>query len=275
MKAFYLFVVVLLQSSLLFAQRTIQQSTSIQPNQEVNFDCRRANVKFTTWNKNEIEITGTASVNMGEHDDAFEVEIKRKNGSLEIRTFLKEEEDIPKMIIMSKDGMKTYKRMDQGDKGWDNVVADGKGYDYVSIGIITEIELEIKVPQNIELNITAKYGNVDIKDFQGALYAKNTHGYINAIFSKTIRNNVQLMSTHDFVDVSMPSSSQVDLELKSSHGDIYTDMNLNFSKDQNWTDQKSCTNKNRIVAKLNSGGVQVNLKSTHYNDYLRENKLTN
>lgn len=278
MRALTLFVCLLLQPSFFFAQKTVQESTTTQSNQEVNFDFRRANVKFTTWNKNEIEITGTASVNVGENDDAFDIEINRNNGSLNIRTYLKDEKKIPKMIVMSKDGVKTYKKMDKGNKdwrGWDNISDDGKGYDYVSVGIITEIELEIKVPQNIELNIKSKYGNVDIEDFQGELYAKNTHGYINAVFSKPVRNNIQLMSTHDFVDVSMPSNSNADLELRSSHGDIMTDMNLNFPEDQDWTDKKSCRNKNKIVANLNSGGTQVHLKSTHNNVYLRENKLTN
>ena len=128
------------------------------------------------------------------------------------------------------------------------------------------------------MNIKSKFGDVDIEDFQGKLYAKNTHGHINAIFSKPIRKDVQLCSTHNFVDVSVPSNSQLSVDLKSSHGEMLTDLDLDFQQGvggKNGKMNNCSSSKNRIVANLNGGGANLKLKATHNNIYLREYKMNN
>ena len=269
-------IFVILTSFLAFptlAQKTIEKTISTQPGDEVSFNFKRADVKFTAWNKNEISITGTALVNMGENNDAFTVEAKQKDGEWKISTFLKDEKNLPKMIEMSKDGVKTYQKVDTKDnwRGWDNVV-DGKKYDYVSYGILTDIKLEIKVPQNIIMNIKSKFGDIDIVNFEGKLEARNTHGYIDASFSKPPKNDVYIKSTHDFVDVSIPRNTAMDVLLKSSHGDMMTNVDLNVDAEK---DGKKSHHPKKVSAKLNGGGKNLVLISTHDNVYLREYKMNN
>lgn len=281
MRTILITVSILLFASLNYAQKSISKTINTNSGQEVNFDFDRANVKFTTWNKNEISISGTAKINNGENDDAFTIKVKEIDGEWNISTFLKNECDIPRMISMTKDGVTTYRKVDKKKNkwdGWNNLSEQGGKYDNVNIGIITEIELEIKVPQNIAMNIKSRFGDVDIKNFQGELYAKNTHGHINAIFSKPIRKDVTLYSTHNFVDVSVPSNSQLNVDLKSSHGEMLTDLDLDFQQGIGGKNKKmsSCSSsKNRIVANLNGGGTNLKLKATHNNIYLREYKMNN
>ena len=281
MRTILIVVSILLCASFSYAQKSVSKTITTKSGQEVNFNFARADVKITTWNKNEISISGTAKINNGENDDAFTIKVKEVDGEWNISTFLKNECDIPRMISMTKDGVTTYRKVDKKKNmwdGWDNLTEQGEKYDNVNIGIITEIELEIKVPQNIAMNIKSKFGGIDIEDFQGELYAKNTHGHINAIFSKPIRKDVQLSSTHNFVDVSVPSNSQLNVDLKSSHGEMLTDLDLDFQQGVGGKNGKmnSCSSsRNRIVANLNGGGANLKLKATHNNIYLREYKMNN
>ncbi|MFT6319236.1 MAG: hypothetical protein ACJAT4_000153 [Granulosicoccus sp.] len=281
MKTILIAVSILLCASFSYAQKSVSKTITTKSGQEVNFDFDRADVKITTWNKNKITISGTAKINNGEDDDAFTIKVKEIDGEWNISTFLENEGDIPRMISMTKDGVTTFKKMDKKNNnwnGWDNLTAQGEEYDHVNIGIITEIKLEIKVPQNIAIKIKSKFGGVDIENFQGELYAKNIHGHINAIFSKPICKDVQLSSTHNFVDVSVPSNSQLNVELKSSHGEMLTDLDLDFQQGAGGKNGKmnSCSSsKNRIVANLNGGGANLKLKATHNNIYLREYKMNN
>lgn len=276
MKIILITVSILLCTSFSFAQKSVSKTIKTKSGQEVNFDFDRADVKITTWNKNEISITGTAKINNGENDDSFTVKVKEIDGEWNICTFLKNESDIPRMISMTKDGVTTYRKVDKKKNrwdGWNNLSEQGDRYDYVNIGIITEIELEVKVPQNISMKVMSKFGDIDIKNFEGELHAKNTHGHINAIFSKTIRNDISLASTHNFVDVSVPSNSKLNVDLKSSHGEMLTDLDLDFNTVGR--DENKCSSRSRIMASLNGGGANLYLKATHDNVYLREYKMNN
>ncbi len=276
MRTILIAVSILLFASSSYAQKSVKKTINTKSGQEVNFKFDRADVKITPWNKNEISITGTAKINNGENDDAFTVKVEEINGEWNICTFLKNESDIPRMISMTKDGVTTYRKVDKKKNmwdGWNNLSEQGDKYDYVNIGIITEIELEVKVPQNITMKVMSKFGDIDIKNFEGELHAKNTHGHINAVFVKAIRNNISLASTHNFVDVSVPGNSKLNVDLKSSHGEMLTDLDLDFNTVGR--DENKCSHKNRIMASLNGGGANLYLKATHNNVYLREYKMNN
>lgn len=278
MRTIFISVIVLLFVSVNYAQKSVEKTINTKSDQEVNFDFDRADVKISTWNKNKISISGTAKINNGEYDDAFTIKVKEIDGEWNISTFLKNEGDIPRMISMTKDGVTTYRKVDKKKNmwdGWNNLSEQGEKYDNVNIGIITEIELEIKVPQNIAMNIKSKFGDIDIENFQGELYAKNTHGHINATFSKPLKRDVQLSSTHNFVDVSVPSNSQLNVDLKSSHGEMLTDLDLDFQQGVGGKNKSCSSSKNRLVANLNGGGANLKLKATHNNIYLREYKMNN
>jgi len=116
----------------------------------------------------------------------------------------------------------------------------------------------------------AKFGDIDIENFAGELHLKTTHGHVNAIFPKPVKNDVSITSTHNFVDVSVPGNSKLNVALKSSHGEMLTDLDLDFNTVGR--DEKNCSHKNRIIANLNGGGANLNLRATHNNVYLREYK---
>lgn len=121
---------------------------------------------------------------------------------------------------------------------------------------------------NNEIEIQARFGDIQLEDVTGPALIHNVHGKINAKFTKVNpKNPISITSVHGDVDVSLPSKTPANLDLKSSHGEIYTDMDIAFD---NARDNMRQISGNRIAGKLNGGGVEIHLESTHNNIYLRK-----
>jgi DUF4097 and DUF4098 domain-containing protein YvlB len=119
-----------------------------------------------------------------------------------------------------------------------------------------------------EIEIKATFGDIQLEDVTGPALINNVHGKIYAKFSKVNpKNPISITSVHGDVDVSLPAKTPANLDLKSSHGEIYTDMDIAFD---NVRDNMRQISGNRIAGKLNGGGVEIHLESTHNNIYLRK-----
>jgi hypothetical protein len=82
------------------------------------------------------------------------------------------------------------------------------------------------------------------------------------------KNPISITSVHGDVDVTLPAKTPANLEMKSSHGEIYTDMDIAFNNTNK--DNMRQISGNQILGKLNGGGVEIHLESTHSNIYLRK-----
>lgn len=119
-----------------------------------------------------------------------------------------------------------------------------------------------------EIEIDARFGDILLEDVTGPALIHNVHGKIHAKFSKVNpKSPISITSVHGDVDVSLPAKTPANLDLKSSHGEIYTDMDIAFD---NARDNMRQISGNRIAGKLNGGGVEIHLESTHNNIYLRK-----
>jgi lia operon protein LiaG len=119
-----------------------------------------------------------------------------------------------------------------------------------------------------EIEIDARFGDVELEDITGPALVHSVHGKINVKFAKVNpKNPISITSVHGDVDVSMPAKTPANLELKSGYGEIYTDLDIAF---ENTKDNMRQISGNRIAGKLNGGGVEIHLESTHSNIYLRK-----
>lgn len=120
-----------------------------------------------------------------------------------------------------------------------------------------------------EIDIQCTFGNIELEDITGPALVHNVHGKINVKFSKVNpKNPISITSVHGDVDVTMPAKTPANLEMKSSHGEIYTDMDIAFNNTNK--DNLRQISGNQILGKLNGGGVEIHLESTHSNIYLRK-----
>ncbi len=120
-----------------------------------------------------------------------------------------------------------------------------------------------------EIEARTNVGNIILKDVTGPIVAKTATGEINVIFTKVSQNSpISLISATGAIDVSLPSSTPANLELKTSMGEIYTDFDIKFPSEKD--NMKIIAGKRAINTVLNNGGVEISLRSSTGNIYLRK-----
>jgi hypothetical protein len=184
------------------AQTKIERSIAVSSGQKVAFSFDYPElIKVHTWEKNEVLITGTVSINRGENDDAFDFKVENKNGVTQITNFLKDEANIPHRIIIKKgDQEYFFKARDFRDPAVQKFLEEnGREYQYMSNGILRDIKLEVFVPKGMTCEISSTYGMVEVTDFDGPLTVDARYGGVDA----TIATNVtgQLVARTQFGEV--------------------------------------------------------------------------
>lgn len=262
--------IALLLATNLCSQRIINETYDASDVDVIMLSFDYGNVKLISWDKDEVSITGTVDVNMGEANDAFKILYMKRDNRLMTRAVLEKESDIPSMIVMSKGGKKSYKKVNE-DKSkwreWKDAPKDEESYDYFKTGLFTQMEFEVKIPKGMEVKIKCEEGNIDLKDVTADLDILSVNGKVNAIYTKPPQQDMRLRSKHDLVDLSLPPNANLDIEVAAVNGDILTDFEFDLDNYANKT-----TNKNQFMTTLNKGGSKLLLKSDKHNVYLRKGK---
>jgi hypothetical protein len=188
------------------AQTQINRSIPVQAGQKVamHFDYPEM-IRVSTWDKNEISIQGTVSINNGENDDAFELQTGTSGNTITIRNEIRDMKNLPRRITVMLDGQKMIFRDKAALKEYQQ--KNGKAFDMQSWGVDMDIQLEIKVPRNAETHIESVYGFVEIKDFTGPLKAVSTYGGVDAALTEKLTGEVIA---------------------ETNYGDIYTNFDARF-----------------------------------------------
>ncbi|AXT57071.1 DUF4097 family beta strand repeat protein [Aquimarina sp. MMG015] len=194
------------------------------------------------------------------------------------------------------------RRLPEKAKGLKAVYAGGS--DNTGVGIFTKREgetlivknlkgmhsntLKIYLPKNVNISIersnlgdikligfsseieaSTNIGEITLKDITGPVVARTATGEINVVFEKVSQKSpISLISAAGSIDVSLPSNTATNLELKTTMGEIFTDFELAFPKEEN--NMKIVGSRRTIKTKLNKGGVEISLRSATGNIYLRK-----
>jgi hypothetical protein len=196
----------LLGASALFAQTTVNKSIPVSPGQsiEMYFDYPNL-IRVSTWDKNEVSVQGTVSINGGENDNAFELEASSSGSRVEVRNHIHDMKSLPRRITLERDGRTiTFKtRADYERYRSEN----GNSYNIKTEGLDMQITLDIKVPKGYRTSVESVYGMVEVKDFNGSLKVEATYGGVDAaIAEKTIG----------------------ELSAETNYGQIYSNLDVKF-----------------------------------------------
>ena len=239
---------ILLAASLVSnAQTSINKTFSVQSGQKLSLHFDDPEIKLQTWDKNEVLIKGTVSINHGENDNAFELQANSSAQELNITSLMKDKENIPQRIILKKgDTEYFFKAKDFNDPEVQKFLEqNGRDYSYMSHGIVKEIKLEVFVPKKMETTVRAKYGLVEVKNFDAPLTIEAKYGG---------------------VDVTIAAGSIGEITARSRYGEILTNLGIPFNHAQhpdqhnNWTE---------ISAKPGAG-PRYSFESKYGNVYLRK-----
>ncbi|WP_418497975.1 DUF4097 family beta strand repeat-containing protein [Flagellimonas sp.] len=110
-------------------------------------------------------------------------------------------------------------------------------------------------------------GSVKILNVNGPVTANTLNGELTVEFGTVKQGSpISLYSTNGAVDVSLPGNTPANLSMSTINGNVYTDFDVKLNEKDGL---KSVLGR-KISASINNGGVDITLKSTNGNMYLRK-----
>jgi hypothetical protein len=190
-----------------YAQTPINKVIPFKAGQKISmrFDYPEL-VKVSTWDKNEISIQGSVSINTGENDDAFELISSIADNTISIKNEIRNMKNLPRRVTVRDGAQKIVFRTKEEMKKYQEE-HNLTSFNSVSYGVEMDIVLEIKVPRNAETMVESVYGMVEIKDFTGPLTVEATYGGVDAALAER-------------------SVGQITAE--TNYGEIYSNLDVKF-----------------------------------------------
>ena len=233
----------------LFAQSRFERTIPFQRGKTLNIEFTYPEIiKVRVHDQDEIKVEGTVSINSGLFDENFDLVVNSSGNNIDIYSTIRDKDKIPHRITINVKGEK-YIFM---ASGWDDpkikefmAEHDKSAINWMSNGLDIDIELTVTVPRSSDLNITSKFGTIEILGLPEQLVAT---------------------SKHDGVDISIDPSSNYDFEIHTTFGEVYTNLDLELERQDGLRPYKA----QKLVAHLNGGGKKIVLESKFGNVYLRK-----
>jgi hypothetical protein len=152
---------------------------------------------------------------------------------IKITSEIKDIKNLPHRTVIKKGEQEFYfKTGDINDPAVQRFIEENGGYTYVSNGVIQDITLEIYVPRGTECRIEAKYGLVEITDFNAPLIVDATYGGVDATITPAATG--ELVARTQFGEI----LTNLDAKFKSasdmtSH-DHWTEIETKFGQGPNY-----------------------------------------
>jgi hypothetical protein len=234
-------ILLTLVTGVLLAQTPVNKTYPVTNGQKISFRFDYPEVvKISTWDKNEILISGSVSINQGESDDAFELLSSNSGSLIYIENKIRNLKDLPKRITVTRGIEKLTFKSEADFKAY--CKETGSDFNVKSWGVDMDILLEIKVPKNIETKLECVYGLAEVKSFSGPLSVEATYGG---------------------VDVSVQERTTGELTAETSYGQIYSNLDLKFTGSE-------FKDFHTVVSIKPGTGPKYNFESKYGNVYLRK-----
>lgn len=226
-----------------YSQTAVSKSLPVSSGQTIlmHFDYPDM-IRVSTWDRNEVSIQGTVSINSGESDDAFELITTSTGNTITIKNEIKNMKSLPQRYTIVDGAQKiTFKNRAELRKYQEQ---HGRQFDVMSCGVDMEILLEIKVPRNVKTRVESVYGMVEIKDFVGPLDVDATYGGVDAAL---IERSAGMVTA------------------QTNFGEIYTNFDAKFG-----SGSKSQNDFHTNVSAKPGSGPEYSFESKYGNVYIRK-----
>lgn len=117
------------------------------------------------------------------------------------------------------------------------------------------------------IDISTVHSGVILSNVTGPVQVKTVHGDIEAYFGTALKGPISITSVHAHVDVALPLATKANMKLGTTWGEILVDPDFKIEIDRNGDFVKYS---DKVSGKLNGGGIDIELASTHNNVYLRK-----
>jgi putative adhesin len=166
-----------------------------------------------------------------------------------------------------------------------------------SNSMVKTIDLEITIPEKFSLRIQNQdNGDITVENLSGEMDISNINGDINlnnisgtallntvdgniGVRFNDVTPNVPMAFTtiEGNVDITFPEDVSVMLKMKSEHGEIFSDFDIDIKNREQKTEKSSKTGSVKVYleewisGKINSGGPEILIKSFEGNVFIRKN----
>ena len=138
--------------------------------------------------------------------------------------------------------------------------------------------------ENIEgdLEVSNVNGSITLNGVAGSVVAGTTNGGVRATLTRvTAAREMAFTSLNGSVDVTLPPTTKANLRLRSDHGDVYSDFDVQLApaassptvQETSSSNGRYRINRNRsVVGTINGGGPEFELRTFNSNVYVRKGK---
>jgi hypothetical protein len=130
-----------------------------------------------------------------------------------------------------------------------------------------------------DLEVTNTNGGITLNGVSGSVIAGTTNGGVRATLTRvTEKKEMAFTSLNGAVDVTLPSSTKANLRLRSDHGDVYSDFDVQLAPsapvvEESRSDGRFRIRRSRsIVGAINGGGPEFELRTFNSNVYVRKGR---
>lgn len=132
-------------------------------------------------------------------------------------------------------------------------------------------ELVVKGMQS-EIELSSTNGDILLDQVVGPIIANSTSGDMTVRFAKAPASGPSMISmVSGDLEVMLPESSKLNLELTSVSGDIYTNLDINYPDQKEGDMERIYHGMRNIKATLNGGGPELSIRTVSGDMYLRKN----
>jgi hypothetical protein len=119
-----------------------------------------------------------------------------------------------------------------------------------------------------EIEVSTLHNGVIVENVTGPMTIKTVHGEIEADLGSNLKSPISLVSVHGLIDITVPAATKANIKMATSYGEMFVDpaIKIELEEKSDWVKYGA----NKINGKINGGGLDLTLSSTHSNIYLRK-----
>ena len=170
------------------------------------------------------------------------------------------------LSIQKEDGMYVMRRVsNKRGKRYTIKVPDGWFIQYETNGY--NVGKLIVNNVQAELDVSVNYNKVELNGVSGPMAINSVYGAVIADFNSIdLKGPITLYSVYSDVNVTLPSQAKASLEIGTSYGDIYSDIELDYPVNKGGLNKLSSKN---MTAEINGGGPAFKVKSSYGSVFFR------
>ncbi len=243
-------------------EETFKKNISVEDAKRLTLDNRNGSIEVRSWDRDEVEIIAYKKVRADDRETAEKL-------LEELQISITERKDEIEVITDYPDHQRN-----RNNGGFFNWLMGGSGNRHYSVSY------EIHVPKKFDLDIASTNGRLEIldcsgrirlettngkiiaDDVSGSVRAKTTNGSINVSMKDVIeQDEMSFSSTNGSIKLYLPENIDAEISARTTNGSISCDLPVS---------EKYSRSKKKLEAIINDGGMMIYIKTTNGSIRIRE-----